>query len=88
MLIPRGICEQFPICSPSPWSCVWVVLVWLPGLSWSPRAPPDDTSDGFSFRVEGGLVIKLCFHVCPYDGLGLFVGWSIFIFSPSPRGSA
>ena len=54
----------------------------------SPRAPPDDTSDGFYFRVKGGLVIELCFHVFPNNGLGSFVGWPIFIFSPSPLGSA
>jgi len=54
----------------------------------SPRAPPDDTSDGFSFRVKGGLVIELCFCVFPNDGLGSFVGWLIFIFSPTPLGIA
>ena len=67
---------------------VWVFVVWLAGSSWSPRAPPDDTSDRFSFCVKGGLVIKLCFHVCLNDGLGSFVGFLIFIFSPSPLGSA
>ena len=67
---------------------VWVVLVWLPRSSWSPRAPLDDTSDGFSLRVKGGLVIELCFHICPDDGLGSFVCWPIFIFSASPLGSA
>jgi len=54
----------------------------------SPRAPPNDTSDDFYFRVKGGLVIELCFHVFPNDGLGSFVVWLIFIFSPSPLGSA
>jgi len=88
MLVPGGICEQFPFCSPSSWSCVWVVVVWLPGFSWSPLAPPDDTSDNFSFRLKGGLVIELCFHVFPNDDPGSFVGWPIFIFSPSPLGSA
>ncbi len=67
---------------------VWVVVVWLPGSSWSPRAPPDDTSDRFSFRVKGGLAIELCFRVRLNDGLGSFVGWPIFTFSPSPLGSA
>jgi len=67
---------------------VWAVVVWLPGLSWSPHAPPDDTSDRFSFHVKGGLVIELCFLICSKDGLGSFVGWPIFIFSPSPLGSA
>ena len=67
---------------------IWAVVVWLPGLSWSPRAPLDDTSGRFSFRVKGGLVIELCFRVFLNDGLGPFVGWSIFIFSPSPLGSA
>ena len=55
--------------------------------TWSPRAPPDDSSDGFSFRVKGGLVILLCFRIFPNDGLGSFIGWPIFIFSPSPLGS-
>jgi len=54
----------------------------------SPLAPPDDSSDDFSFRVKGGLVIELCFRVFPNDGLGSFVGWPIFIFSPSPLSSA
>ena len=67
---------------------VWAVVVWLPSLSWSPHAPPDDTSDRFYFRVKGGLEIQLCFRVCLNDGLGSFVGWPIFIFSPSPLGSA
>jgi len=67
---------------------VWAVVVWLPGSSWSPRAPADDTSDRFSFHVKGGLVIELCFRVCLNDGLGSFVGWPIFIFSPSPLSSA
>ena len=49
---------------------------------------PDDTSDRISFRVKGGLVIELCFRVCLNDGLGSFVGRAIFIFSPSPLGSA
>jgi hypothetical protein len=49
---------------------------------------PDDTSDEISFRVKGGLVIELCFRVCLNDGLGSFVGRAIFIFSPSPLGSA
>ena len=31
----------------------------------------------FSFHVKGGLVIELCFRVCPNDGLGSFVGWPI-----------
>jgi len=87
MLVPGGICEQLPFCSLSSWSCAWVVVVWLSGVSWSPRAPPDDTSDGFSFRVTGGLVIELCFRVCLNDGLGSFVVWPIFIFSPSPLSS-
>jgi len=67
---------------------VWVVVVWLPSSSWSPHAPPDDTSDRFSFRVKGGLVIELCFRVCLNNGLGSFVGWPNFIFSPSPLSSA
>jgi len=87
MLVPGGICEQFPFCSLSSWSCVWVVVVWLPGLSWSPHAPPDDTSDGFFFHVKGVLVMELCFRVCLKDGLGSFLGWPIFIFSPSSLGS-
>jgi hypothetical protein len=67
---------------------VWVVVVWLPCSSWSPGAPSDDTSDRLPFRVKGGLVIELCFRVCLNDGLGSFVGRPIFIFSPSPLGSA
>ena len=74
--------------SPSALQVLGVVVVWLPGSSWSPRAPPDDTSDRFSFRVKGGLAIELCFRVRLNDGLGSFVGWPIFIFSPSPLGSA
>jgi len=70
MLIPGGICEQFPFYSPSSWSCLWVVLVWIPGSSWSPCAPPDDTSDGFSFCVKVGLVIELCFRVAQMMALG------------------
>jgi len=38
--------------------------------TWSPRAPPNGTSDSFSFRVKGGLVFELCFRVCQNDGLG------------------
>ena len=67
---------------------VWAVVVWLPGSSWSPCAPRDDTSDRFSFRVKGGLVIELCFCVSLNDGHGSFVGRPIFIFSPSPLGNA
>ena len=59
----------------------WLILV-------PPRGHPDDTSGGFSLRVKGGLVIELCFRVCPNDGLGSFVGQPILIFSPSPLGSA
>jgi len=47
---------------------VWALVVWLPSSSWSPRAPPDDTSDRFSFHVKGGVVIEFCFRVCPNDG--------------------
>ena len=57
-------------------------------LSCEPIQIPDDTSDKFSFRVKGGLVIEFCFRVCLNDGLGSFVGRPIFIFSPSPLGSA
>ena len=60
--------------SPSAVQVLGVVVVWLPGLSWSPRAPPDDTSDRFSFRVKGGLAIKLCFWDRLNDGLGSFIG--------------
>ena len=67
---------------------VWAVVVWLPSSSWSPRSPPDDTRNRFSFRVKGGLLIKFCFHVFLNDGLGSFVGQPILIFSPSPLGSA
>ena len=74
--------------SPSALQVLGVVVVWLPGSSWSPRAPTYDTSDRFSFRVKGGLAIELCFRVRLNDGLGSFVGWPISIFSPSPLGSA
>ena len=40
---------------------VWAIVVWLPGSSWSPHAPPNDTSDRFSFHVKGELVIKFFF---------------------------
>jgi len=66
---------------------VWAAVVWLPISSWSPYAPPDDTSDRFSFRVKYGLAIELCFQVYLNDGLGSFVGCPIFIFSPSPLDS-
>ena len=66
---------------------VWDVVMWLPSSSWSPHSPPNNTSNKFSFCVKGGLVIELCFHVCPNDGPVSFVGWLIFIFSPSPLGS-
>ena len=67
---------------------VWAVVVWLPCSSWSPGAPSDDTGDGLPFRVKGGLVIELCFCIFLNNGLGSFVGLLIFIFSPSPLGSA
>ena len=73
--------------SPSALQVLGVVygLLWCGSLAHlGPRAPPDDTSDGFSFRVKGGLVIELCFRVCSNDGLWSFVGLSIFIFSSSP----
>ena len=43
----------------------------LVNRTFSPRAPPDDSSDDFSFRVKGGLVIKFCFCVFPNDRLGV-----------------
>jgi len=58
-----------------------------PGLVLVPRAHPNDTSEKFSFHVKGGLVIELFFWACLNDGLGSFVGWTIFIFSPSPLSS-
>ena len=67
---------------------IWAIFVWLPRSSWSPRAPPDDTSDRFSFLVKRGLVTELCFLVCLNNALGSFVGPSIFIFSLSPLSSA
>ena len=66
---------------------VWTVVVWLLSSSWSPRALPNDTSERFSFRVKDGLVIELCFWVYLNNGLRSFVGWPIFIFSPSPLSS-
>ena len=50
---------------------------------YSPSAPSFGSCMGCC-----GLVIELCFRVCPNDGLGSFVGWSIFIFSSSPLGKA
>ena len=71
-----------------PCKLIWVVVVWLPSSPWSPtHAHPNDTSDRFPFRVKGGLVIELCFQVCLKDGLASFLGWPIFIFSPSPLDS-
>ena len=67
---------------------VWAIVVYLPGSSWSPHAPPNDTSDMFSFFVKGGFVIELYFWVFLNDGLVSFVGRLIFIFSPSPLSSA
>jgi len=58
-----------------------------PRLVLVPRAHPNDTSDRFSLRLKGGLVIEFFFGVCLKNGLGTFVGWPIFIFSPSPLGS-
>ena len=43
--------------------------------------------EGFAFRVKGGLVIELVFQVCLKNGLGSFLGRSIFIFSPYPLNS-
>jgi len=45
-------------------------------------------AEAFAFRVKGGLVIELVFRVCLKNGLGSFVGCSIFIFSPYPLNSA
>jgi len=56
--------------------------------TWSPRASLYDSSNGFYFRVKGGSLIEMCFHACPNDGLGSFVGLPIFIFSRCPLGSA
>ena len=44
--------------------------------------------EGLDFRVKGGLVTELLVRVCLKSGLGSFVGWSTFAFSPSPLGSA
>jgi len=74
--------------TPQVLGAIWAIVVWPPGSSWSPCAPPDDTSDRISFFAKGGFVIKFCFLVCLNDGLGSFVGWPILIFSPSPLGSA
>ena len=68
-------------CGVAPWLDLGppVPLQMIPANgTWAPRPPPDDASDGFSFRVKGGLVIELCFRVCPNDGLGSFVGWPDF----------
>ena len=86
MLIPGGICEQFPLRSPSSWSCMGCCDV-APGLVFILCAHPNDTSEKFAFHVKGGLVTEFFFGACLNDGLGSFLGWSIFIFSPSPHGS-
>ena len=44
---------------------VWAVVVWLPGSSWSPRAPPDDTSDRFSFPCERWVGNRVVFSGLP-----------------------
>jgi len=62
--------------------------VWLPPwLVPVPRAHQNDIRDRFSFCVKSGLVIELFFRVSSNDGLRSFVGWPVFIFSPSPLGS-
>jgi len=60
MLVPGGICEQFTFCFASSWSCMGYCGV-APELFLVPRAHPNDTSDRFSFRVKGGLVIEFFF---------------------------
>ena len=86
MLILGGICEKFPLCSTSSWSCRGYYGV-APGLVLVPRAHPNDTSDKFSFHVKGMLVIEFLLWAYLNDGLGSFVGCLIFIFSSSPLGS-
>ena len=61
MLVPRGICEQFPFYSPSSWSCMGYCGV-ASSLIMVPCAHPNDTSDRVSFRVKGRLVIELFFR--------------------------
>ena len=58
MLIPGGICNNSPSAL-QVLGFVWTVVVWLLRSSWSPRALPNDTSERFSFRVKGGLVIEV-----------------------------
>ena len=84
MLVLGGICEQLPLLLSKLYGLLWCGSLARIG---PPCAPPDDTSDRFSFRVKGGLAIELCFRVRLNDGLGSFLGWPIFIFSPSPLGS-
>ena len=86
MLISGSICEQFPFFSPTSWSCIGCYGV-APRLIMVPHAHRNDRSDRFHFRVKGGLVIELLFWGCLKDSLGSFVGWLIFIFSPSPLSS-
>ena len=64
---------------------MWLQSNWLPIILITSSL---FGAEGFAFRVKGGLVIELDFHVFLKNGLGSFVGWLIFIFSPYPLGSA
>ena len=73
LLLSKSLELVYGLCGVAPWLDLGppVPLQMIPANgSWAPRPPPDDASDGFSFRVKGGLVIELCFRVCPNDGLG------------------
>ena len=61
MLVLGGICEQLPLLLSKLYGLLWCGSLARIG---PPCAPPDDTSDRFSFRVKGGLAIELCFRVC------------------------
>ena len=64
-------------------------LLWCGSLAHlGPLVPLQMIRGWVLFPCERSVCNRVVFHICPNDGLGLFVGWLIFIFSPSPLGSA
>ena len=82
-ILPLGCCEYRILIGPG--SHVWLHSNWLLFIFFTSSL---FGGEGFSFRVNGGLAIELVFRVCLKNGLGSFLGWPIFIFSPYPLGSA